>query len=193
MCKKRIYDLHITDLLKFRDGDGITADKIHSWIVDHTWNRKTTFNLVSHGNNGRPCFTISGSKPGKPCIFPFVYPDCNLYPPTKPCSIKPKPPPTINYQCYPEGSGSWCSTRIHWNDSHITGEFGSCPPNCKTNYNSTKNLASSEFPLLWDEGFYRLFDDDIGHCHTYNPGQRSSTSPDMRFIALMGKSHTTKI
>jgi len=95
-------------------------------------------------------------------------------------------PPRLHYECYLEGGTKWCSTRKHWNDSHITGEFGTCSATCDANLNSTADLASTKFDPLWDEGFYRLFKDDIGHCHTYNPSHKSSTSPDQRFVALLG-------
>ena len=155
--------------------------------MSHTWSRRNTFQLVSHGNKGRPCMTISSPESGKPCIFPFSYPDCNLDHPAKRCSLRGVEPPQLHYKCYPEGGSSWCSTRIHWNDSHITGQFGSCSPSCGDNSTEQEDLASQEFDNLWDEGFYRLFKDEFGYCHTYNPDHQSSAAPDQRLVALLGR------
>ena len=52
--------------------------------------------------------------------------------------------------------------------------------------NHTENLASREFESLWAEGFYRIFYDVIGHCHTYNPENRSSAEVDQKFVAFLG-------
>ena len=71
--------------------------------------------------------------------------------------------------------------------THVQGEFGKCPSYCRASINSTENLASLEFNSFWGEGFYRLVDENLGHCHTYNPGHRSSTSPDEKFIMLLGE------
>ena len=95
--------------------------------------------------------------------------------------------PLPQYKCIPEAGYEWCSTKTHWNNSHIQGEFGKCSPHCKANNNSAENLASLEFHSLWEEGFYRLVDEDLGHCHTYNPGHRSSTLPDENLIMLLGE------
>ena len=130
---------------------------------------------------------MSNPVPGKPCIFPFVYPDCSVFPTTRICYSNKSIAPLPHYRCIPEAGYEWCSTRTHLNNTHIQGEYGKCSPQCKPNNNSTENLASLEFQYLWDQGFYRLFDDDIGHCHTYNPGHRSSTSPDEKLIMLLGE------
>ena len=51
----------------------------------------------------------------------------------------------------------------------------------------TENMASIDFQSLWDEGYYRLLDDDVCHCHTYNPAHRTPTSQDKKVILLLGE------
>ena len=179
--------MHVKVLLKYTKQENITSEDIQAWVSKHTWTRLKTFNLVSHGNEGRPCITVGNPVPGKPCSFPFVYPDCSVFPTTKACFSTEIAQPLPRYECITEGGFSWCSTRTHWNNSHITGEYGTCSPHCKDSKNSTKNLVNIEFQSLWEEGYYRLFNDGVGQCHTYNPVHRSSTLPDEKLIMLLGK------
>ena len=166
-----------------------TTEEIKAWVTKHTWNRTKVFKLVIHGNDGRPCLTNNGGVPGKPCIFPFVYPDCSLYPPPPDCKTEGGKQPQTHTKCVPTKNlgGSWCSTRTYWNNSHIFGEYGSCSTQCADQPRKTENLANVDFQYLWEEGFYRLLQSDLGHCHTYNPRHRSSIDPEEKFIAYLGK------
>jgi hypothetical protein len=185
-CKKRMYDEYVTRVLEHLN-DNQSEEEIKAVVDRYSWNRTKVFNLVSHGNDGRPCMTNSGPVAGKPCVFPFVWPACQVFPPNGICNSVGPHVPVVHTKCIPEGNIEWCSTRPHWNNSAITGKWGGCSPKCNYQVNSTENLASDDFQYLWDKRFYRLFSDDIGHCHTYIPGHRSSTGHEQKFMAFLGK------
>ena len=181
-----MYDVHISELLAYSKQETVNVKDIKTWVYLNTWRRGRVFKHVSHGNPGRPCITNSLPEEGKRCIFPFLYPDCGVFPPGKVCYSKGNQTPVVHHKCIYDESFSWCSTRTHWNNSHITGQFGKCSPHCADHVNATENLASSKFESFWEEGFYRLFNDNIGHCHTYNPRHRSSAASDHNFVAVLG-------
>ena len=93
-CKTPMYDTYPLDLLNFLDTkqeDGkLSVNEFKQWIRHNTHNQSRMFKLVSHTTNGGPnhfpCNTVSGGKPGKPCIFLFVYPDCQLHPKSNLCN-----------------------------------------------------------------------------------------------------------
>ena len=182
-----MYDDHVSVLQKYMEKENITTKDIQAWVRQHTWNRSQVFSMVSHGNHGRPCITNSDPVPGKPCVFPFVYPDCSVVPPPKICLTEGRKMPVVATKCLNDGSIEWCSTRTHWNNTHITGQYGRCSPHCKQHAHSTENLASADFQDLWEEQFYLLISDYIGHCHTYNSRHRSSAADEEKFIALLGE------
>ena len=185
-----MYDVHVSALY-FKEHN-IPMEDIKAWIFQHTWTRGKIFKLVSHGNAGRPCMTNRNPEDGKLCIFPFVYPDCKTFPQPAVCQSSESKEPVVHTKCLDDGTSDnrsfhhWCSTRTHVNNSHIKGHFGKCSQHCKDQINATENLASSDFAFLWEEGFYRLLNDDIGHCHSYNPGGKSAASSDDKFVALLG-------
>ena len=187
VCKKRTYDDYADKLIEYITEDNTTTKDIKAWVTKHTWNRTKVFKLVSHGNDGRPCLTNSGSVPGKPCIFPFVYPDCSLDRPSMICNTEGDKIPQIYTKCISEKNYGWCSTRTHWNNSHIVGEYGTCSTRCADQPYSAESLANMDFQYLWEEGFYGLLVSNLGHCHTYNPRHRSSSDHEEKFIAFLGK------
>ena len=186
VCKQRVYVAHVSSLLDHSKQENTSSEDIKTWVYQNTWRRDKLLQLVGHGSEGRPCITNSNPEEGKICIFPFVYPDCGLIPPGKVCFSGGNKTPSVHRKCIYDESFSWCSTRTHWNNSHITGHFGKCSSHCVENVNHTENLASREFESLWAEGFYRIFNDVIGHCHTYNPENRSSAEIDQKFVAFLG-------
>jgi hypothetical protein len=128
--------------------------------------------------------TNGNPEDGKLCIFPFLYPDCKTFPQPAVCQYQGSREPVVHTKCMDDDH--WCSTRTHWNNSHIKGHFGKCSQHCEDQINATENLVSSDFASLWEEGFYRMLNDNIGHCHTYNPDGKSAASSDDKFVAVFG-------
>ena len=162
---------------------------VKSWVTSHTSNRSRVFQMVAHGNKERPCMTTSADpRPGKPCLFPFIFPDCNAVPFTGLCTNKENSVPVTHTECTMiDGSFPWCSTKTRANSSHILGEFGTCSPQCLNKSAIVESLADDKFNLLWEENIFRLFKDDIGHCHTYNPEHQSASRHEDKFVAFLGK------
>ena len=172
-----MYDEYVETILNHLNDNQI-KEEIKAVVTYYSQNRTKVFNSLSHGNEGRPCITNGGGISGKPCVFPFVWPDCKDFRPSGICNSEGPYVPQVHTKCIPEGNKEWCSTGHYLNNSHVTGKWGYCSPHCKKQVISTENIASDEFKVFWEEKFYILFVDDIGHCHTYNPGHSSSTGYD---------------
>ena len=70
---------HPFSLLKTGKLD-IKKVKEHFQALTFTRSELVTFLNMNtlEGSNSFPCNTLTGLKPGAPCTFPFVYPDCKL-------------------------------------------------------------------------------------------------------------------
>ena len=86
-----------------------------------------------------------------------------------------------------ESNTPWCATRTHLNSSSVLGEYGNCSPHCLDTSMKVESLADDKFKTFWDQNLFRLFTDDIGHCHTYSPIHESSTGHDNKFMAFLGE------
>ena len=85
----------------------------------------------------------------------------------------------------------YCDTRTYLNGSAINGQWGYCDPNCKgeglEHENSVMyNLASKEHTNLWSEDIFTLETGYSGHCHTYNPANRSLGKAKGGLYAMLG-------
>ena len=87
---------------------------------------------TQEGSNSFPCNTLTGLKPGAPCVFPFVYPDCKLALKTGKCKNIETNSPVVYEQCGTNDVTSTCYTRTYQNNSGILGHWGDCRPelNC---------------------------------------------------------------
>ena len=166
----------------------MSTEDVKSWIIEHSVRKSKIFNMVAHGNEGRPCLTNSGPNPGKICVFPFVFPDCGIYPQSNVCQTQNKVEALTYTKCTNFGNYKhWCSTVTYKNDSHKTGSWGYCPQYCLDNQRFEENLADEKFQEFWQEQLFQLVTDDIGLCYTYNPKHNSSTRPEDKFVALLGR------
>ena len=85
VCKDRMYTAY-PDYLEpfFKENisdSSINFEDVQSWVLKHTWRRSKMFQILHHKTSGLahyPCDTISGDKIGKPCSFPFLFPDCSV-------------------------------------------------------------------------------------------------------------------
>ena len=78
----------------------------------------------------------------------------------------------------------------HLNSSTILGMWGYCDPSCRGRehqQNASYNLASKEHTDLWSENIFSLNAMSSGHCHTYNPENRSFATNDGGLYAMLGK------
>ena len=125
-------------LINFLDPSASIEENIDSekqWCIEHIFNRSTVFMLVSHNMKGGPatypCTITSGDNPGKPCSFPFVFPDCSVFPKPTFCN-KNTSSQSIEYnECILTGETKhWCSTKTHLNNSYIEREWGFCSEEC---------------------------------------------------------------
>ena len=187
----------LLDYLTYRlTNESIGFPEIKSWVKEHTHNRSSLVNRFSHKTKkmirGYPCNTISGDVIGKPCKFPFVYPDC---------TIKDQ---RLNY-CTPttsakefrgctdvQGQTKWCSTRNYDNNSWIIRNWGYCDPNCTEEklemYERTAHITDQLLENHWTESFDYFFSvDQAGHCHTYNPRYKSGSGQFGQLYAMLGK------
>ena len=179
-----MYDVYKGYLRQYTKQENSTERGVKDWVSKHTWKKERVFKLVQHGNDGGPCMSVEGHNAGKLCVFPFVHPDCNIYPKPPACEMERDITPVVHTECVKEvGSGEWCSIKTHWNDSHITGKFGTCSPQCRDHRNHTDILSSTD---LWKEMIFSLLSVD-GYCHTYNPRHQSSAAHEEQFISLLGK------
>ena len=129
VCKDKAYDVYISKLLEYSDTNqptsNISTDEVRAWVMRHSWDRERIFKLVAHGNPGRPCMTITDPRPGKPCSFPFIFPDCNVFPQPGVCAKNSSSIPKIYTDCTRlESTGPWCPTKTHWNYSQVVDEWG---------------------------------------------------------------------
>ena len=196
-CKKRTFDQFPTMLIDFLDlekASKINIDLVKSWTMNHIWNRSTVFKLMSHSTQGAPppysCTTISGEKPGKPCSFPFVYPDCTVIPKPSFCKHSESNIPITYTRCSSTADTKhWCSTQTHWNNSYIEGEWGYCSNECVKVDDDTNILNDlQKGTSLLEEILFNLDGDiDKGHCYTYNPEFPSFADSQGTFYALLGK------
>ena len=111
-CKRRAFDQFPHMLVNFLDPSTRTEENIDSvkqWCIEHIFNRSTVFNLVSHNTKGGPapypCTTTSGDNPGKPCSFPFVFPDCSVFPKPTFCKHNASSQPIEYRECILIGRG----------------------------------------------------------------------------------------
>ena len=85
------------------------------------------------GSNSFPCNTLTGFKPGAPCSFPFVFPDCKLAFKSGLCKDNRTSSPDSFERCrYMSEDISACYTRTYLNTSAILGQWADCRPasNC---------------------------------------------------------------
>ena len=83
-----------------------------------------------------------------------------------------------------------CYTRTHLNSSAILGMWGYCDPSCRGRehqQDASYNLASKVHNDMWSENIFSLNAMSSGHCHTYNPENRSFATNDGGFYAMLGK------
>ena len=195
VCKHRMYTKDPHFLIEFFDRNAsknsITVEEVRSWVYKHTWNRSKVFRMLSHktheGFEEYPCNTISGQTVGKPCSFPFVFPDCSMKDHKHNfCSISNQS--KIYHQCISyDALEPWCSTRNYLNDSHIFENWGHCSEKCKNISRTTGNLQF--YDDLWEEKIdYLLGGEYKGHCFTYNPLHKSAAGHAGQLYALLGKS-----
>ena len=86
------------------------------------------------GSNSFPCNTLTGIKPGAPCAFPFVFPDCTLAFKSGQCKNNQTNSPVSFERCQTNDDTSTCYTRTYQNGSAILGQWGDCRPafNCSS-------------------------------------------------------------
>ena len=138
VCKKRMYTKYPQILIDYFHPQHmdtmVNYETVKSWVKEHTHNRSTLFKRLSHKTLGEStqytCNTVSGDDIGKPCSFPFVFPDCSVKAHNQSfCSANTKS--RIHYECTDEaGQSPWCSTRNYLNDTYIFGACGYCDINC---------------------------------------------------------------
>ena len=86
------------------------------------------------GSNSFPCNTLTGLKPGAPCVFPFVFPDCKLAFKSSRCNSE-LTNTSVRYEsCKANDDIFACYTRTYPNHSAILGQWGDCRPtsNCSS-------------------------------------------------------------
>ena len=165
--------------------------KVREWFKKHTWNKTRVVSFLSHSNLDEGA-QVNGPKNGHPCVFPFYYPDCSLMRKATACIAKATINRTLYTKCADNEDTPWCSTRTHWNNSHIVGNFKWCSSNYSEERDS-QNIASSDFDSLWEEGLYDLGNFASGHCHTYNPGFSSLAGFKGQLFILLGKYLDSKL
>ena len=97
-------------------------------------------------------------------------------------------------QCQPlkntDGGKGWCYTRSFHNNSAIIGEWGYCDLRCKSQDQIEDphfNLASKKHNEMWNEDIFMLDTGSKGHCHTYNPSNKSFARNKGTFYAMLGR------
>ena len=71
-----------------------------------------------------PCLTTGGNFAGKPCVFPFNYPDCGVA--DKPASCAWDSTLKTYETCTSvdvDDRRTWCATRTYDNRTYITGVY----------------------------------------------------------------------
>ena len=170
--------------------------EIKSWVQEHTYNRSSLVHRFSHKTKkrmrGYPCNTIGGEAIGKPCIFPFVYPDCSItHQKLNYCT--PKTTPREYKGCTDtQGQTMWCSTRNYENNSWMVRNWGYCDPNCSEqnleNYKRSAHITDKLIEAHWNQTFHYFFGlNQAGHCHTYNPRYKSASGQFGQFYVLLGE------
>ena len=110
--------------------------KEHFQALTFTRSELVTFLNMNtlEGSNSFPCNTLTGLKPGAPCTFPFVYPDCKLAFKSGLCKINPANYNATYVKCGVNDDTSTCFTRKYINNSAILGRWGDCRPgfNCSS-------------------------------------------------------------
>ena len=164
----------------------MNTEDVKDWVTEHTVRKSKIFKMVVHGNEGKPCMTNNGEI----CVFPFVFPDCSISPPSNMCQTQDNVEAISFSECTTHGHDKlWCSIATYKNNSHKPGgkNWGNCSPYCSDKRRIKENLAEVKFKEFWEEHLFRLVTDDIGLCYTYNPKHQSSTGPEEKFIALLGR------
>ena len=92
-------------------------------------NMNTIQGQGGQGLNNFPCNTFSGLKPGAPCSFPFVFPDCGLSVKPKICGSIPRQQPVRHERC---NENEICFSRTYENNSAMLGQWADCNPNCSS-------------------------------------------------------------
>lgn len=75
------------------------------------------------GSNKFPCNTVSGTKTGEPCVFPWRFPDCSLLDPNGPCDDpqdKNKTPIERKGCIIFDSDQPWCSVKTYHNRFSMT-------------------------------------------------------------------------
>ena len=165
------------------------------------WTRKKVFSFFSHenviANKSFPCNTVSGSKTGKPCSFPFIYQsivDRSSSPETNDTGSESRTTFLYFEECTSlDDVTPWCYTRTEVNLSYILGHWGYCSPACKGEkavYESLYNLAMEH--KYWEMGLFDLSSWGSGVCHTYNPPQEVEPGVSGQLYTLLGDSNREK-
>ena len=124
-CKKYTFDTLSGIIQPMRNNKAMTEADARSWAMNHVWRRNDMFHFLSHNDKQFPCTTIGPYKIGRPCVFPFNYPDCSMYS-TSPfiCLRDPKQPMRTFYKCKEGSNGEpWCATRTYNNMTYVTGLY----------------------------------------------------------------------
>ena len=193
ICRKYIFD-EPPGVLNQIKSENFKEEEVKLWFKNHTRQRQDIVSFLSHSTLGErlqlPCNTVDGPRAGNPCAFPFYYPDCNLLRKSGRCKKKDPINAQMYTKCIKNGDMPWCSTRNHWNNSHIIGEYAYCSQNCTSESMhriQAYNPASSGFEKLWEEGLYDLDMYGAGHCFTYNPEYSSLAGYKGELYILLGK------
>ena len=176
-CKRTTLDKYPGVIEMLNTNNTMSERDARDLALNHTWGQDRVFTFLSQEKMAKkrfPCETKRGGKPGKPCVFPFLYPDCNLQKKVTLCKQVPIPEIKKYTTCTNIATTTpWCATRTYMNMSYVVGHWGYCSPNCNgevpLSNQSNYNLAHSIYNNMWEEDIYNLETWGEGHCHTYNP------------------------
>ena len=113
--------------------NNFSVDEIRNKFEERTFSRSELIGFLNMNTiedvNNFPCNTVSGLKPGAPCSFPFVFPDCGLSVKAKRCGSGslPMQQPVSHTRC---NENDICFTRTYQNDSALLGQFADCNARC---------------------------------------------------------------
>ena len=115
--------------------NNFSSDEIRNMFIEKTFSRSELIGFINMntiqgvGVNNFPCNTVSGLKPGSPCSFPFLFPDCELSVKAKLCGRIPPQQPIWHERCT---EADICFTRTYQNNSAMLGQWGDCNANCSS-------------------------------------------------------------
>ena len=194
-CKKFMYTQR--DFLSLFQNGKVEVQNAKEYFKNVTLSRSELVTFLNmntiEGSNSFPCNTLTGLRPGAPCTFPYVFPDCSL-------SFKSSRCPNTTSQsfqrCQVHDDIHSCYTRTYLNGSAILGRWGDCRPaaNCSSSVSLNSpvyNLTSSLYGGDWYEGVYGLENRASQHCHTFNPRNVSLPGPRGQLYAYLGLPSTS--